>query len=201
MPLNPEWNPVEQQLESLRALVKDLRSEVRELRVEDAELRRENAELREQVSVLRCDVGYRKSMHARTLERNAKLQAEPDEAKAEIRQIRAGRQDDIVNSCTRGSRQGNIREHQLAVSEVFQSPAKYSIAVPKLVRKFVRETAAWPWEQSSRGFRSLRKESRLLSAALSVRKRRGRIQTHSRHTPSQITANEHDVHCGHDDPL
>ena len=39
-----EWNPVDQQLESLLALVDELRREVGELRAENAELRRENAE-------------------------------------------------------------------------------------------------------------------------------------------------------------
>jgi len=36
-----EWNPVEQQLESLRALVEELRRDVGELRAENVELRRE----------------------------------------------------------------------------------------------------------------------------------------------------------------
>ena len=89
--IHPEWNPVEQQLESLRALVEELRREVGELRAEDAELRRENAELRQQVSSLKCDVGYWKSRHADAVERNTKLQAELDEAKAEIRQLRVER--------------------------------------------------------------------------------------------------------------
>jgi len=72
-----EWNPVEQQLESLRALVEELRREVGELRAENAELRRE--------------VGYWKSMHARAIERNTKLQSELEDAKAEIRQLKAER--------------------------------------------------------------------------------------------------------------
>ena len=72
-----EWNPVGQQLESLRVLVAELRREVGELRAENAELRRE--------------VGYWQSMHARASERNTKLQAELDEAKAEIRQLKAER--------------------------------------------------------------------------------------------------------------
>ena len=69
-----EWNPVEQQLESLRTLMAELRHEVAELRAENIELRRE--------------VGYWKSMHARVVERNIKLQAELDAAKAEIRQLK-----------------------------------------------------------------------------------------------------------------
>ena len=46
-----EWNPVDQQLDSLRALVEELRRDV-------GELRAENAELRQQVNSLKCDVGY-----------------------------------------------------------------------------------------------------------------------------------------------
>ena len=40
---------------------------------------------------LRCDVAYWKSMHARAVDRNTKLQAELDQAKAEIRQLKAER--------------------------------------------------------------------------------------------------------------
>jgi transposase len=76
-----EWNPVDGQLGSLWALVEELRREV-------GELRAENAELRQQVSSLKCDVGYWKSRHADVVERNTKLQAELNEAKAEIRQLR-----------------------------------------------------------------------------------------------------------------
>ena len=72
-----ERNSVDEQLRSLRALVEQLQRDV-------SDLRRENAELR-------CDVGYWKSMHARALERNAQLQAELDQAKAEIRQLKAER--------------------------------------------------------------------------------------------------------------
>ena len=86
-----EWNPVGQQLESLRALVEELRCDAVALRAENAALRRENAELRQQVNGLRCDVGYWKSRHADAVERNTKLQAELDEAKAEIRQLKAER--------------------------------------------------------------------------------------------------------------
>jgi len=75
---------VDEQLQSLTTLVQQLQQEV-------CELRRENAELRQQVSELVCDVGYWKSMHARAVERNTKLQAELDQAKAEIRQLKAER--------------------------------------------------------------------------------------------------------------
>ena len=79
-----ERNSVDEQLRSLTALVGQLRQEV-------GELRRENAELRQQVRELRGDVGYWKSRHADAVERNTKLKAELDEAKAEIRQLKAER--------------------------------------------------------------------------------------------------------------
>ena len=94
------WEPhlVEERLWSLPTLVHQLRQDVAELRRENAELRcentelrRENVELRRQVSELRCEVGYWKSLHARAVERNTKLQAELDQATAEIRQLQAER--------------------------------------------------------------------------------------------------------------
>ena len=69
----------------------ELRRDVGELGAENAELRRENAELRQQVNGLRCDVGYWKSRHADAVRRNTKLQAELDEARAELRQLKAER--------------------------------------------------------------------------------------------------------------
>jgi transposase len=72
-----ERNSVEEQLRSLTALVGQLRQEV-------ADLRRQNAELR-------CEVGYWKSRHAAAVQRNVKLQAELDQAKAEIHQLKADR--------------------------------------------------------------------------------------------------------------
>ena len=72
-----EQIPVDEQLRSLTTLVQQLQQEV-------WELRRENAELR-------CDVGYWKNLHARAVERNTKLQSELDEARAEIRQLKAER--------------------------------------------------------------------------------------------------------------
>lgn len=65
-----EQESVDGQLRSLTNIVQQLRQEVRELR---------------------CDVAYWKSMHARAVERNTKLQAELDQAKAEIRQLKAER--------------------------------------------------------------------------------------------------------------
>jgi len=82
---------VEEQLKSLTALVQQLQQDVAELRRENTELRRENVELRQQVSELRCEVGYWKSLHARAVERNTKLQADLDQATAEIRQFKAER--------------------------------------------------------------------------------------------------------------
>ena len=77
-----ERNPAD--VQSLTVLVQQLREEV-------AELRRENVELRQRVRELRCDVGYWKSMHGRAVERNTTLQFELDEAKAEVRQLKAER--------------------------------------------------------------------------------------------------------------
>ncbi len=65
-----EQTSVDEQLRSLTTLVEQLRREVRELR---------------------CDVAYWKSMHARAVERNTKLQAELDQAKSEVRQLKAER--------------------------------------------------------------------------------------------------------------
>ena len=65
-----EQDSVDEQLRSLTTIVQQLRQEVRELR---------------------CDVAYWKSMHARAVDRNARLQAELDSAKAEIRQLKAER--------------------------------------------------------------------------------------------------------------
>ena len=77
------------QTDSLAEQVQSLLAAVDQLQAEVDELRQENTELRQQVRELRCDVGYWKSMHARAAERNVKLQAELDEAKAEIRQLKA----------------------------------------------------------------------------------------------------------------
>ena len=79
-----EQNPLAKQVRSLTALVERLQQEV-------CELRRENGELRQEVGDFRREAGYWKSMHAGALERNAKLQAELDQAKAEIRQLKAER--------------------------------------------------------------------------------------------------------------
>ena len=76
-----EWNPTEERLESLRLLFAELRREV-------AELRDENVQLHRQVFELRREVGFRKNLHARAIERNDKLKAELNEVQAEVRQLK-----------------------------------------------------------------------------------------------------------------
>ena len=76
---------------TLAEQVRSLLAEVQSLRSEVADLRSENAKLQQQVSDLRCEAGYWKSRHADAVRRNVKLQAELDQAKAEIRQLKAER--------------------------------------------------------------------------------------------------------------
>ena len=82
---------VHEQLQLLKSVVEQLRGEVGQLREENAALRQENAELRQQVWDLKREVGYWKSRHADAVRKNVKLQAELDQAKAEIRQLKAER--------------------------------------------------------------------------------------------------------------
>ena len=77
--------------DSVAAQVQALRATVDQLRAEVDQLRRENGDLRQQVRELRCDVGYWKNMHARAVERNTQLESALDEARAEIRQLKAER--------------------------------------------------------------------------------------------------------------
>ena len=79
-----ETSSLAEQVQSLLATVEYLRNEV-------AELRQENSVLKQQVRELQCDVGYWKSRHADVVKRNVKLQAELDQAKAEIRQLKSER--------------------------------------------------------------------------------------------------------------
>ena len=79
------------QTDSLAEQVHLLLAAVDRLQAEVGELRRENEELRQQVSLLRCDVGYWKSMHARAVQRHVTLQAELDQSQAAIRQLKAER--------------------------------------------------------------------------------------------------------------
>ena len=80
----PETSSLTELVQSLLATVECLRNDV-------AELRQENSDLRQQVLELQCDVGYWKSRHADAVQRNVKLQAELDQAKAEIRQLKSER--------------------------------------------------------------------------------------------------------------
>jgi len=56
-----------------------------------AKLHAEVEQLRREVRELRCDVGYWKSRHADAVKRNHQLQQELDEAKAEIKNLKAER--------------------------------------------------------------------------------------------------------------
>ena len=115
-----EWIPVDEQLLSLTALVQQLQQEV-------CELRRENAELRQQVSDLRCDVGYWKSMHARAAQRNTKLQAELDQSKAEIRQLKAerfGKQSEKRSAIDRSNHLDDLREQATPRKKRGQQPGR-----------------------------------------------------------------------------
>ena len=64
----------------LSDLVRELRREVRELRQEVVDLRRDNFDLRK-------ELGYWKSMHARAVERERKLQAEVEQLRGETRAL------------------------------------------------------------------------------------------------------------------
>lgn len=108
-----ERNPVDEQLRSLTALVEQLQQEV-------CELRRENAELRREVS-------YWKSMHARAVERNTKLQAELDQAKAEIRQLKAerfGKQSEKQSSTDRSNELDDPKEQSTPQKKRGQQPGR-----------------------------------------------------------------------------
>jgi len=72
------------QLRSLKLVVEDLRREV-------CDRRAENADLRQQVRDLTRELGYWKSRHADVKNKNVLVQAELDQAKAEIRQLKAER--------------------------------------------------------------------------------------------------------------
>lgn len=72
-----ERSPADKQLQSLLTVVRQLQLEVNELR--------------RQVSELQCDVGYWKSQHTRAVKRNAERQAELDQSKAEILQLKSER--------------------------------------------------------------------------------------------------------------
>lgn len=72
-------------------------------------------ELRQEVTELRAQVGYWKSMHARAVERNVKLQAELDQAKAEIRQLKAerfGKRSEKQSAADRSNHLEDPQEHK-----------------------------------------------------------------------------------------
>jgi transposase len=101
-------NSVDKQLLSLTTLVQELRQEVEALRLE-------NAGLRQEVSKLRCEVGYWKSRHADAVQRNTKLQAELDQAKAEIRQLKAerfGKQSEKQSAADRSNQLDDPQENK-----------------------------------------------------------------------------------------
>ncbi len=113
---------VNEQLQSLTTLVQQLQQEV-------CELRHENAELRQQVSELRCDVGYWKSMHARVVERNAELQVELDQARAEIRQLKAerfGKQSEKQSATDRSNDLDDPRQQAIPKKKRGQQPGRPS---------------------------------------------------------------------------
>ena len=119
-----ERNPIDEQLLSLTALVEQLQQEV-------VELRRENAQLRQQVSELRCDVGYWKSRHSDALQRNVMLQDELDQARAEIRQLKAerfGKQSEKQSSTDRSNDLDDPQEQPTAKKRRGQQPGR---PVPK----------------------------------------------------------------------
>jgi transposase len=115
-----ERNPVDEQVRSLTALVRQLQQEV-------CELRRENAELRQQVRELQCDVGYWKSMHARAVQRNTKGQAELDQAQAEIRQLKAerfGKQSEKQSTTDRSNQLDDPQEQAAPKKKRGQQPGR-----------------------------------------------------------------------------
>jgi transposase len=112
------------QIRSLLTTVEQLRSDV-------AELRTENAELRRQVSELRCEVGYWKSRHADAVKRNIQLQAELDQAKAEIRQLQAerfGKQSEKQADADRSNQLDDPRQAKTPKNKRGQQPGR---AAPK----------------------------------------------------------------------
>ena len=115
-----ERNPIDEKLLSLTALVEQLQQEV-------GELRRENAQLRQQVSELRCDVGYWKSRHSDALKRNVLLQDELDQARAEIRQLKAerfGKQSEKQSSADRSNDLDDPQEPPTAKKRRGQQPGR-----------------------------------------------------------------------------
>ena len=118
--LLPETLSLAEQVRSLFATVECLRHEVAELRVE-------NADLRQQVRELRCDVAYWKSRHADAVQRNVKLQTELDQAKAEIRQLKAerfGKRSEKQSSTDRSNQLSDPQSPVLPKKRRGQQPGK-----------------------------------------------------------------------------
>lgn len=100
---------------------------VEQLRAEVTELRGENATLRQQVSELRCEVGYWKSRHADAVKRNVKLQAELDQAKAEIRQLkdeRFGKQSEKQSASDRSNHLDDPQQPKTPKNKRGQQPGR-----------------------------------------------------------------------------
>lgn len=115
------------ELDSLAEQVQPLLSSVDRLQAEVVDLRRENSALRRQVRELRCDVGYWKSRHADAVQRNVKLQAELDEAKAEIRQLKAerfGKQSEKHSSTDRSNDLDDPRQQAKPKKKRGQQPGR-----------------------------------------------------------------------------
>ena len=115
-----ERNPVDEQLQSRTTVVQPLRQEVTGLRCENAALRR-------QVNELRCEVGYWQSMHARAVDRNTEFQAELDQAKAEIRQLKAerfGKQSEKSSAIDRSNHLDDPQEQATPQKKRGQQPGR-----------------------------------------------------------------------------
>ena len=100
---------------------------VEQLRAEVSELRAENAALRRQVGELRCEVGYWKSRHADAVKRNVKLQAELDQAKAEIRQLkgeRFGKQSEKQSASDRSNQLDDPQQPETPKNKRGQQPGR-----------------------------------------------------------------------------
>ena len=98
--------PVEEQLQSLMTVVQQLQQEVGELR---------------------CDVGYWKSLHARAVDRNTKLQGELDQAQAEIRQFKAerfGKQSEKRSASDRSNQLDDPQEQATPKKKRGQQPGR-----------------------------------------------------------------------------
>ena len=103
---------------SLAAQVATLLQTVAELRADVASLRQENSELRRQVAELKCEVGYWKSRHADVVRKNIQLQAELDQAHAEIRQLKAERFGKQSEKQSKADRSNELADPQATLSPI-----------------------------------------------------------------------------------